>query len=101
MANILTNLPENITYTMQIPYCGCFDWNVWLPMFILIVTWCGLVWFAEKRKDVVIAFLSLFVALGIVGNPLARDLFVIVDYPLVVIFAVISMYEFFIIALKR
>jgi len=98
---ILSNLPENITYMMEIPYCGCFDWSVWLPMFILIFGWLGMLYMAEKRKDVVFAFCSIFFGLALIGNDLARSIFVIVGYPLVVIFVIISIYEFFIIALKR
>ena len=99
---ILSGLPENITYTMQIPYCGdCFDWNIWITMFVLIATWLGLLYMAEKKKDVIMAVLSLFVALAIFANTLAASIFVIVDYPLVIMFAIISIYEFFIIALKR
>jgi hypothetical protein len=78
-----------------------FDWNVWLPMFILIFGWGGAIYMAEKRKDVIFAFCSIFFGLALFANPLARSTFVIVEYPLVIIFTVISIYEFFIIALKR
>jgi hypothetical protein len=99
---ILSNLPENITYTMNIPYCGdCFDWNALLAMVVLIGSWLVLLWMAEKKKDVVMAVLSLFVALAIFVNTLAASIFVIDDYPLVIIFTIVSIYEFFIIALKR
>jgi len=101
MANILTNLPENITYTMQIPYCGCFDWTSWLYMLILLIGWMAFLYVAEKRKDVVFAFISIFFGLGLLANDLAREIFVIATYPLVVIFVIISIYEFFIIIYKR
>jgi hypothetical protein len=98
----LTDLPANISYTMQIPYCGdCFDWNALLALVVLIGAWLVLLWMAEKKKDVVMAVLSLFVAFAIFTNDLATSIFVIVDYPLVIIFVIISIYEMFIIALKR
>ena len=98
----LSELPANITYTMNIPYCGyCFDWNALLALVVLIGAWLVLLWMAEKKKDVVMAVLSLFIALAIFANALAASIFVIVDYPLVIIFTIISIYEFFIIALKR
>jgi len=98
---IIDRLPENITYTMQIPYCGCFDWTSWLYMLILLIGWIAFLYVAERRKDVVFAFISIFFGLGLLANDLAREIFVILTYPLAVLFVIVSIYEFFIIILKR
>jgi len=99
---IYSGLPENITYTMQIPYCGdCFDWNGWLTFGVLVASWLVLLWFAEKRKDVVIAVISVFFALALFMNSIAAATFVIDEYPIVIIFALISIYEVIIITIKK
>lgn len=72
----------------------------WLPFMVLMLSWMALVVFAEKRKDVVIALISLVVALALLVNPVAREIYVIVDYQIAIIFAAISIYEFFIIAIS-
>jgi asparagine N-glycosylation enzyme membrane subunit Stt3 len=95
------SLIENITYTMQIPYCGCFDWTAWLFMLILLIGWMAFLYVAERRKDVVFAFISIFFGLGLLANDLARDIFVIATYPLAIIFVIVSIYEFYIIVYKR
>jgi|WetSurMetagenome_2_1015567.scaffolds.fasta_scaffold03817_4 hypothetical protein len=100
MTFTLTELPANITYTMQIPYGGVFDWSVWLPFFLVLFAWMGLVFFAERRKDVVLALLSLIMAFAIYTNSVSESVFVIGTYGISFIFALISLYEFFILALK-
>jgi len=98
----LTVIPDNTTLTMEIPYyASFFDWNVWLPFFVLLFAWVGFIYMAEKRKDVIFAFCSIFIGLALLMNDLARSIFTIGDMPLVILFTVVSIYEFFIIALKR
>jgi hypothetical protein len=96
----LTELPANLTYTMQIPYGGVFDWTVWLPFFIVVIAWMGLIYFAERRKDVVLAMLSLIMAFVIYTNTVSESVFTIGAYGVSFIFAIISIYEFFILAIK-
>jgi hypothetical protein len=101
MAYNFAALPANTTYFMEIPYCGsCFDWNIWLPFFLVLFAWMGLIYFAERRKDVVLAILSLLMAFAIFMNTLSEDIFTIGGYGISFMFALISLYEFFILAYK-
>ena len=77
-----------------------FDWNTWLPFFIVLFTWIVCVAFAERRKDVVFALISEFFAIILMLNAQSSLVYAINITPVTGIFPLISIYEFVILAMK-
>jgi hypothetical protein len=78
-----------------------FNWNIWLPFFILLFSWIGTLWFADKKKDAVFAVAAFVLSLGLLLSVKMQEIYVAGTVPLTALFVFLSAYEIFIILTKR